>query len=180
MESIKTQYDAERDSRRKRLLLGLVSCHMTGAQLKRRGWAVKKSLLRRSRRPVKVPSLPPNCKPLSADTLGAIQMHYLDHCQPAGDRTCYDKTQKSHITVMVRSKTKKQLYRELPSDVQVSYSTFARLQPVNVKQAKRKTDMCELCVAGDACECERDKKRQKTLEAVQGNSSISVPGYSIN
>ena len=101
VESIKTQYDAERDSRRKRLLLGLVSCHMTGAQLKRRGWAVKKSLLRRSRRPMKVPSLPPNCKPLSADTREAIQMHYLDHCQPAGDRTCYDKTQKSHITVMV-------------------------------------------------------------------------------
>lgn len=104
-----------------------------------------------------MPVLPPNCKPLSTETHSEIQRFYLNHCQPAGDKTCYDKRTKTHVTVMVRSKTKKQLYHELPSNLRVSYSTFAKLEPKQVRQAKRKTDMCEICVAGE--EHERQAKR---------------------
>lgn len=167
MDNIKNAWIAERDSRRKRQLLSLVSSRLTGAQLRKRGWEVKRSEFKRSRRPICVPRLPPNCKPLSADTHSGIQHFYLDHCQPAGDRTCYDKSTKSHITVMVRSKSKKQLYRELPDNLRVSYSTFAKLQPINVRQAKRKTDMCEICLAGEEClrECEREAKRVRTVDS---------------
>jgi hypothetical protein len=166
VENVKLAYGTETDSRRKQQLLGLVSSHLTGAQLRKRGWAVSRSEIKRSRRPIRVPRLPPNCKPLSAQTREAIQTFYLDHCQPAGDKTCYDKTTKSHVTVMVHPYTTKQLHRELPEDLRVSYSTFAKLRPINVRQAKRKTDMCEVCVAGHACEaeCERVAKRLKTTD----------------
>ena len=161
MENIRTAYGAEKDPRRRRQLLSLVSGRLTRAQLLKRGWEVKRSEFKRSRRPFCVPRLPPNCKPLSPDARSAIKSFYLDHCQPAGDKTCYDKDTKSTVTVMVRSKTKKQLHSELPGHLRVSYSTFAKLQPRNVRQAKRKTDMCEICVAGQQCtkECEREAKK---------------------
>jgi hypothetical protein len=53
-----------------------------------------------------------------------------------------------YVTVVVRAKSKKELHRELPAQHRVSYSTFAKLQPFNVRRAKRKTDMCEICQKG--------------------------------
>ena len=151
---MKRAYLGEQDARRKRQFLGLVSTHVSRAQLLKKGWGVKKSAFKHSRRPIVVPRLPPNCKPISAETRSAIHEFYLDHCQTAGDKTCYNKNHKvdgtqKYVTVVVRAKSKKELYRELPAQHRVSYSTFAKLQPFNVRRAKRKTDMCEICQKGE-------------------------------
>ena len=169
-------YEAEKEPRRKRQLLGLVSNQVSRAQLINKGWGVKKCAFKRSRRPFSVPRLPPNCKPLCAETRSAIQRFYLDHCQPAGDKTCYDKSTKSYLTVVVRAKSKKELHRELPAEHAVSYSTFAKLQPLNVRQAKRKTDMCEICQRGEEAERELREVEERESKRVRFNNATD-PGW---
>ena len=67
------------------------------------------------------------------------------------------KKTKTTIPVRTVNLTKKSLHekyvQENPEN-KVSYSTFSKLQPKEVKQAKKKVDMCSICV-----ECEELKQK---------------------
>ena len=113
----------------------------------------------------KPPKKPPNCKPLKQTTLQRVNQFYTNNTNPAGNTTRYDKGTQVHVPARSCSLTKKQLHTQYSeehskgTEHHVSYSTFCRLEPNFVTKAKRKLDMCELCVRGEEVEraCQETK-----------------------
>ena len=114
----------------------------------------------------KPPKKPPNCKPLKQTTLQRVNQFYTNNTNPAGNTTRYDKGTQVHVPARSRSLAKKQLHTQCSeehskrTEHHVSYSTFCWLEPNFVTKAKRKLDMCELCVRGEEVERELAKRRR--------------------
>jgi len=124
--------------------LRLVAPHFTLRQLKSLGWSVSDHQLAKARKPIYSKPLPPNCRPISEETKKNILNFYKKHTHPAGNKTCYDKKNKTHIPVMCHSSTIRKLHRKYNFENEtkrISYSKFRELKPHNVKRAKRKLDM---------------------------------------
>lgn len=195
MKNLLDFYENETNVFQKRTILSLVSSQFTLRELNLRGWGVGKTAFTSSRGeksdgPPSVHSLENNhqngkTKQIPTPKMKlrfkknqkvdeAVTDFYESHSHPAGNQLCYNKAQKDFIPVRVRNETKKRLHRDFVNenpDVLVSYSKFARLQPKNVRQAKRKLDMCEICVRGEEVVRESDKRARLRVEEAEGSGS---------
>jgi len=148
VQRIKQLHESERDDKLRSRLLATVSGSFTKPELARvAGWRVGKSAWTAARHP-KVPqqqAAPPN-PPLAQRTKELVSTFFDENSVPAGNRTCYDKSTKTHVPVHTRSLTLKQLHKKFGEEnltSKISYSAFTKLQPKHIKLAKRKLDMCE-------------------------------------
>ena len=164
---IKQAHDSAKTDIEKQKLLRLVSTELSRKQLEELyDWKVGVTAWRSSQKQPQTPKKPPNCKPLKQTTLQRVNQFYTNNTNPAGNTTRYDKGTQVHVPARSRSLTKKQLHTQYSEEhskeqsITFSYSTFCRLEPNFVTKAKRKLDMCELCVRGEEVERELAKRRR--------------------
>ena len=130
-------------------------------------WKVGVTAWRSSLKQPQTRKKPANCKPLKQTTLQQVNQFYTNNTNPAGNTTRYAKGNQVHVPARSRSLTKKQLHTQYSEEHSKGTEHhvfltrhFFRLEPNFLTKAKRKLDMCELCVRGEEVERELAKRRR--------------------
>ena len=170
IDNIKHAHEHATSDAHRQHILRIVPSSVSRKQLAEvHNWHVGDAAWRSSRKqPPNTQRLPPNCKPLTANTRQRVQDFFDSNTNPAGNQTSYDKTTRTKVparTFAVTLKTLHRDYRAQNPNNSVSYSTFCKLRPHYVKQAKRCLDMCEVCVRGK--EVEEKLAKRRTCSDVQ-------------
>jgi hypothetical protein len=168
--NIKKMHEKEKNECQKQKLLGLVSSLITRPKLAKMGWEVGKTAWTSSRKRATKSKPPPNCKPLSSESLEKVTETYLQYVVPMGNRMLKDRKTNLYEPVLGRIQTKKFIHRNflatVPKQLHVAYSTFCKLQPWNVRLSTRKLDVCAVCESG---------KHMTKIYSRMKNQSTSTP-----